>query len=84
MTVACVKLKLTLPNIVIRDGSRMPVISRMERFVAIALHWKPLTFVVESSILGLGLGLGFLYKFAHKIYSSNCHNITTTLWKQKK
>ena len=51
MTVACVKLKVTFPNIVIRGGSGTPAISKMELFVAIALHWKPLTFVVEGSIL---------------------------------
>ena len=51
MTVACVKLKVICPNIVIRRGSGMSAISKMELFVAIALHWKPLTFVVESSIL---------------------------------
>ena len=38
MTVACVKIKITLPNIVIRGGSEMPAISKMEFFVAIALH----------------------------------------------
>ena len=41
----CVKLKVTLPNIVIRGGSGMDLL------VAIALHWKLLNFVAESSIL---------------------------------
>ena len=51
MTVCCVKLKVTLLNIVIRGGSGMPAISKMELSVAIALHWKSLTFVAENSIL---------------------------------
>ena len=38
MTVACVKLKVTLPNMVIRGGSGTSEISKMELFVAIALH----------------------------------------------
>ena len=38
MIVACVKLKTTLPNIVIKGGSGTPVISKMELFVVIALH----------------------------------------------
>ena len=36
-----------MPNIVIRTGSGTPEISRMELFVAIALHQKPLNFVAE-------------------------------------
>ena len=51
MTVACVKLKITLLNIVIRGGYGMSTIFKMKLFVQTALHWKPLTFVVESSIL---------------------------------
>ena len=51
MVVACVKLKVTLPNIIIRGGSGTSAISKMELFVATALQWKPLTFVAESSIL---------------------------------
>ena len=46
-----VKLKVTLPNIVIKGESVKFAISKIELFVAIALHWKPLTFVAESSIL---------------------------------
>ena len=38
MTVTCVKLKMTFPNIVIRGGFVVPTISKMEFFVAIALH----------------------------------------------
>ena len=38
MTVACVKLKVTFPNIVIRGGSGTPAVSKMKLFVAIALH----------------------------------------------
>ena len=30
------------------------------------------------------LGLGFLFKFAHKFTSLNCPNITIKLWKQKR
>ena len=51
MTFACVKLKVTLPIIVIRGGSGASAISKIELFMAIALHWKPLTFVAESLIL---------------------------------
>ena len=51
MTVTCIKLKDTLPNIVTRAGSGTSAISKMELFVAIALNWKPLIFVAESSIL---------------------------------
>ena len=51
MTVACVKLKVTLPNIVIRDRSGTSAISKMELFAGTALHRKPSTFVAESSIL---------------------------------
>ena len=47
----CRKIKITLSSIVIIGGSGMPAISKMELFVAIALHWKPLTFGAESSIL---------------------------------
>ena len=47
----CDKLKVALPNMVIRGGSGTPAISKIEFFVAIALHWKLLTFVAESSIL---------------------------------
>ena len=50
MRVVWFKLKVALPNIVIRGGSGMSAISKMEFFVEIALHWKPLTFVAESSI----------------------------------
>ena len=50
MTVACVKLKVTLPNI-IRDGWGTSAISKMELFAGTALHRKPSTFVAESSIL---------------------------------
>ena len=53
MVVACVKLKLTLPNIVIEGGFGMPTISKMELYVAIALHWKPLIFIAESSNLDI-------------------------------
>ena len=40
MTVACAKLKplCPLPNILIRGGYGMSAISKMELFVAIALH----------------------------------------------
>ena len=38
MTVVYIKVKITLPNIVIRDGSATPAVSKMELFVAIALH----------------------------------------------
>ena len=41
MTVACVKLKVTFPNVVIRGGSvtnKMELISKMELFVAIAIQ----------------------------------------------
>ena len=51
MTVACVKLKVTLPNIIIRDGWGTSAISKMELFAGTALHRKPSTFVAESSIL---------------------------------
>ena len=51
MAVACVKLKVTLPNIVIRGGSWTIAISKVKLSVAIALHWKPLTFAAESLIL---------------------------------
>ena len=51
MAVAWVKLKITLPNVVIRGGCRTPWISKMKLFIVVALHWKPLTFVSESSIL---------------------------------
>ena len=51
IAVTCVKLKITLPNVVVGGGSGTPVISKMELFVAMALHWKPLTFVAESSVL---------------------------------
>ena len=30
----------------------MAAVSKMELFVAVALHWKPLIFVAEGSILG--------------------------------
>ena len=51
MAIACAKLKITLPNNVIRGGSGTPAISKMEFFVALALH-KPLTFAADISILG--------------------------------
>ena len=38
MTVACVKLKITLTNVVITGGSGTAGISKVEFFVAIALH----------------------------------------------
>ena len=47
----CVKLKVTLPNIVIRGGSGTCEIFKIEPFVTIALHWKLLTFVAQISIL---------------------------------
>ena len=40
MTVACVKLKLPLPNVVIRGGSGTPGISKVGLFVAIASHFN--------------------------------------------
>ena len=40
MTVACVKLKLPLPNVVIRDGSGTPGISKVGLVVAIASHFN--------------------------------------------
>ena len=43
MTVACVKLNIAFQNIVIRDRSGKSVISKIELFVAITLHWKSLT-----------------------------------------
>ena len=46
-----VKLKFTLPNIVITGRFGMQAISNIGLFVAIALHGKLLTFVAESSIL---------------------------------
>ena len=49
MTVFYCKLKTALPNIVIRGGSETP---KIELFMAIALHWDPLTFLAESSIIG--------------------------------
>ena len=52
MTVACVKLKITLPNTLVRGKSGTPKISNVELFVAIALDWKPAIFVPESSMLG--------------------------------
>ena len=51
MTVACVKLKVNLPNITIRGGSGTSAIPKMDLFVATALQWKPLTFAADSSIL---------------------------------
>ena len=44
MTVACIKLKIILPNAAIRCRSGTPVTSNMELFVGIALHWKPFNF----------------------------------------
>ena len=48
---ACAKWKITLPNIVIRCGSGMPPISKMEFVVVIIYSSKPLTTVAKSSIL---------------------------------
>ena len=31
---------------------------------------------MENCGINLGLGLGLLFKFAHKFTSLNCHNIT--------
>ena len=49
--VACFKLKITLPNIEVKGGSKTSAISKMELFVSTVLHWKALTFDAESSIL---------------------------------
>ena len=35
----------------------------------------------ETALKGLGLGL--LFKIAHKFTSLNCHNITKKLWKKR-
>ena len=51
MTVFIGKLKITLPNIVMRGGSGMPAISKMELLVVVALLCNPLTFIAESPIL---------------------------------
>ena len=51
MTVFCIRLKFTLPNVIIRGGSGMPGISKLELCVVIVLHSKSLTFVSESSII---------------------------------
>ena len=45
------QIKIILSNVVIRNGSGTLAISKMKLFVAIALHWKPLTFFVENLIL---------------------------------
>ena len=37
MIVACVKLKIILPNIAVRGGSRTPAVSKMELFMAMTL-----------------------------------------------
>ena len=47
----CVKLKVTLPSIVIRGGCGTSTISKIDFLVAIALEWKLLTFAAERSIL---------------------------------
>ena len=51
MAVACVKWKITLPNIVIRHWSASPLTCKMELFVTITYNWKPLTTVAKSSVL---------------------------------
>ena len=51
MTVNFVKLKIALPNVVMRGGSGTPAISKMKLIVTIALPRNSLTVVAESSIL---------------------------------
>ena len=45
---ACVKLKITLLNIVIRGGSGTSTVSKMKLFAEIALRWKPLTLLQRA------------------------------------
>ena len=55
----------------------------------VILTWKPKNFkIVDTNLKSyfylFFLGLGFLFKFAHKFTSLNCPNITIKLWKQKR
>ena len=51
MTVACVELKITLPNVETTGASGTSAISKMDLFMVTALHWKSFTFVADSSII---------------------------------
>ena len=73
MTVACVKLKITLPNIVIRGGSGTSAVSKIELFVAKALLWKPFNFCCRE--------LEYIQALAWNLDPLVKYDFTITVWR---